>query len=107
MSWVELLTVFHKHMGYKNRKVITVPTFLARIALAKMKRDYRKKGLEPGLEPIAFTDIMTAKTFIDRSIIRDELGVTDDDIEAAIGESVKLSMEALRGKKNLIDMRVE
>lgn len=107
MSWVEMLNIFHKHMGYEKRKVITVPTFLARMSFRKMKKNYLKNGLEPGLEPIAFTKIMTAKTFIDKAIIRDELGVTEDDIDTAIGESVKISMAALEGKKDLVDMKVE
>lgn len=104
MSWKELLTIFHKHMGMPGRKIMTVPDFLVRLTFRKMKKSYQKKKVEPGLEPIAFTDIMTTETFIDRSIIRDELGVTDDDIDAAIGESVRLSMDAVTGKKDLLDM---
>jgi nucleoside-diphosphate-sugar epimerase len=107
MSWRELLTIIHKYMGYKNRPIITVPNFLARMAFRKMKATYGKKNIEPGLEPIAFTDIMTAKTYIDRSTIRDELGVTDDDIDTAIGESITLCMDVLKGNKELIGMKTE
>ena len=35
------------------------------------------------------------------------LGVTDDDIESAIGESVTLSMEVIEQKAKVIDMKGE
>jgi nucleoside-diphosphate-sugar epimerase len=107
MTWNDLLRIIHKYMGNPNRKIITVPTFLARLAFKKMKKQYHNRNIEPGLEPIAFTKIMTSKTFIDKAIIRDELGVTEDDIDAAIGESVKQSMAALQEKQHFLEMKPE
>lgn len=107
MKWTELLRIIHKYMGFPHRKIITVPTFLVRLAFKNLKKSYQKKNIEPGLEPIAFTNIMTAETFIDKAIIRDELGVEDDDIDTAIGESVKQSMAALKGKQHFVEMKPE
>ena len=107
MTWTELLHIIHKHLGYPHRKTITVPTSLARLAFKNLKKSYQKKNIEPGLEPIAFTKIMTSKTFIDKAIIRDELGVTEDDIDSAIGESVKQSLAALQGNKIFVEMKAE
>ena len=46
---------------------------------------------------VKFADVMCAETFIDKS--RLWLGVTEDDIDAAIGESMRLCAEILDGKR--------
>ncbi len=70
-------------------------------------KDFASRGIESGLEMVAFTELQTANTFIDKKWIKDELGVTDDDIDAAIGESVKLCMDDLSGKVKLLEMKGE
>lgn len=107
MTWKEMLSIFHKYMGMPNRKVITMPSFLFRLIGRKIMKDFEKRGIESGLDIVAFTAIQTSKTFIDKTLIQKELGVTDDDIDAAIGDSVKLCMEALEGKTEMIDMKAE
>ncbi len=54
-----------------------------------------------------FVDLQTKNLFIDRAEACVPLGVTDDDIEAAIGESVTLSMEVIEQKAKVIDMKGE
>lgn len=107
MTWKEMLAIFHKHMGMPGRKVITIPSFLYRMSGKKIMKDFAAKGIDSGLDMVAFTDLQTARTFIDKSLIRDELGVTEDDINAAIGDSVKLCLDALAGQAKLLDMKAE
>jgi hypothetical protein len=66
----------------------------------------RAEGHEGGLNMVKFTDIMCASAFIDKSTIVD-LGVLPDDIDKAIGESVKLCLLILDGKANTVEMRGE
>lgn len=106
MTWKEMLAIFHKHMGMPRRKVITIPSFLYKMSGKKIMKDFAAKGIDSGLDMVAFTDIQTSETFIDKKYIR-ELGVTEDDIDAAIGDSVKLCLEALDGKAKLLDMKAE
>lgn len=107
MSWKEMLAIFQNNMGLSGRKVITIPSFLFRMKGKQLMREFASKGIESGLNLVDFTEIQTAKTFIDKTIIMNELGVCDDDIEAAIGESVKLCLYALEENMNLLEMKVE
>lgn len=68
---------------------------------------YEKKGIEPGLEPVEFIKLQTSETFIDKAVIRDELGVKEDDIEGAIGDSVKLCMDVIDHKVDAQVMKAE
>lgn len=107
MTWKEMLILFHKYMGMPNRRILTLPGFLFRLYGRKLKKDFEAKGIETGLDMVYLADIQTANTFIDKSIIRDELGVTEDDIDAAIGASIKLCLESLAGKEQLLGMKAE
>lgn len=105
LTWKEMLAIFHKHMGMPDRKIVTIPTFLYRLGMKKMIEEYRKKGVEPGLDPMGLVKIMTRNAFIDKKTIVEAFGVQEDDIDAAIGESVKLSLEVLEGRAQTIDMK--
>ncbi len=107
MSWKEMLTIFHKYMDMPHRKVITIPAFLFRMKAKQIMKELKLKGIESGLDLVSFTKIQTANTFIDKVIIEKELGVTFDDIETAIGDSVKLCLEVLSNKTNFVEMRGE
>lgn len=107
LTWKQMLTIFHNVMGTPNRPILTIPRFLFRLYGRKLKKDFEAKGIETGLDMVYLADLQTANTFIDKSLIRDELGVTEDDIEAAIGDSIKLCMEALEGKDELLEMKAE
>ena len=55
-----------------------------------------------------FPDIQAAETFIDKSLGCVPLGVKEDDIEAAITESIRQSADVMDGKiKNVIGMKGE
>lgn len=105
LSWVQLLRIFYRHMGQPDKKIITIPDFLFRLQARQIMRRKQKQGLEPGLDLVAYAQVMTAETFIDRRIIEDELGVQDDDLDAAIGESVRLSLDIIAGRTKAIGMQ--
>jgi nucleoside-diphosphate-sugar epimerase len=107
MTWKDMLGIVHKNMGVPEKNIITIPNWMYAIGCKKIMREQTAAGHEGGLNMVKFTDVMCANTFIDRKFIVDGLGVKDDDIEAAIGDSVKLCLEILDGKKKAIGMRGE
>lgn len=107
MTWKEMLGIFHKYMGLPKRIVLTIPSFLFRLYGRRLKKGYEARGIETGLDLVHLADIQTTELFIDKSIIRDELGVTEDNIDAAIGDSIRLCLESLGGKDDLLEMKAE
>ncbi|SHO52483.1 NAD-dependent epimerase/dehydratase family protein [Anaerocolumna xylanovorans] len=107
LTWKEMLTIMHKHMGTPDKRIITIPKFLYRLGMRSIINEYKEKGIEPGLDPIGLVEIMTNRAFIDKKIIVEEMGVKGDDIDKAIGESVRLCMEVLDGKQKTISMKGE
>lgn len=106
-SWKEMLAIFHKYMNLPRRKIITIPTFLFKLKAKQIMKELASRGIESGLDLVAFADLQTAKTYIDNTLIKNELGVKEDDIDAAIGESVKLCLEVLSNKTNFVGMKGE
>lgn len=107
MEWKEKLAIFHKYMGYPNKKIVTIPDFLYRMSGKKIKKEQKKAGHDGGLDMVKFTSLQCSKLFIDKSLGCEFLGVLPDDIDKAIGESVKLSMDVLSGKVKTISMKGE
>jgi len=107
LTWVEMLKIFHKHMGVPDKKIVTIPKFLYTMGARQIVKQQEAAGHEGGLNMIKFTDIMCANTFIDQNLGCVPLGVEPDDIDAAIGESVRLSMQVLDGKTDAIGMKGE
>jgi hypothetical protein len=56
---------------------------------------------------VKFADVMCAETYIDKSLGCEKLGVTEDDIDAAIGESMRLCAEILDGNSEVVDIKGE
>ncbi len=107
MTWVEFLKIVHKSIGMPERKVITIPKWLYKIFAKNIIKEYKEKNVEPGLDPYSLGDLMSMNLFIDRDIIQEKLGATDDDIEKAIDDSFKLSMQVLKGEQEVIGMKAE
>lgn len=107
LSWKEMLALFHKHMGMPEKKVVTIPKFLYGLAVGSMVKKQRTSGHEGGLNMVKFADVMCTDTFIDKSLGCEPLGVLPDDIDAAIGDSVKLCMEVIKGRTEVVDMKGE
>jgi nucleoside-diphosphate-sugar epimerase len=103
MPWKEFLAIVHKNMGMQERVIITIPNWLIKSEIKyiekKMLEDsdkIRSKFYLP-----KSLDIFSAETYIDRIHGCNPLGVRDDDIESAIGESIRFSVDFLDGKVKL------
>lgn len=107
MTWKQFLAIVHKYMGMPDRKVLTIPKWMFAMGSKKILKEQQAAGHEGGLNMTKFTDIQCAELFIDKSLGCDLLGVEPDDIDAAIGDSIKLSMDILDGKTQTIDMKGE
>ena len=108
IKWTEFLKIVHKAMGMPKRKVITIPVWMLQLGMKSMEKKLRKPGAEGGLYMPKFPDIQAAETFIDKSLGSIPLGVKEDDIEAAIAESIRQSADVMDGKvKNVIGMKGE
>lgn len=106
MTWKEMLNIFHEALGKPNRKIITVPNFLYKLYAKRLVKKNIKNNIDTGLNLVEFADLQSKLQFIDKDLAATKLGVTDDDIKAAIIESIKLSKEAIDKKSsNLIKMR--
>jgi nucleoside-diphosphate-sugar epimerase len=107
LTWKEMIGIMNKYMGMPNKKIVTIPDFLFALSAKQIEKQHRSKGTEGGLMMTKFVKMQTMNLFIDKSEACLPLGVTDDDIDAAIGESVLLSMEVLDQKAKVIDMKGE
>ncbi|MCQ2598540.1 MAG: NAD(P)H-binding protein [Treponema sp.] len=103
LEWTEMLKIFHEGMGCPEKKIITIPAFLFTLSQIGPYKKMRKSGKESGLNMVNFSKAMSRNMFIDKSVIVNELGVTDDNIKSAILDSVRLSMDSIKGQK-LVEM---
>ena len=108
MSWKEMLAIVHKYIGMPKRKVITVPNWMVSLGIKTVEKQLREPGAEGGLYMPKFVDLQSAEAYIDKSLACVPLGVEEDNIDAAIGESIRLSMDVVDGKvKNVVGMKGE
>lgn len=107
LTWVEMLRIVHKYMGCPDKKITTIPNWMYAIGCKSIMKQQQKAGHEGGLHMVKFTDVMCAETFIDKSLGCEKLGVQPDDIDAAIGDSIRLCLDILDGKSQTIDMKGE
>lgn len=107
LTWREMLTIFHKYMGCSKKKIITIPDWLFALAARGIRRKQRAAGIEGGLDAVKYTALQCKNLFIDKSQGSEPLGVTRDDLDAAIGESVRLSLAVLDGKAQTVGMKGE
>ncbi len=107
MRWQELLKIIHKYMGCPDKRIVTIPKWMYVLASKKLMKEQLAKGHEPGLHMVKFADLMCSELFIGKSLGCDPLGVSHDNIDGAIGESIRLCLEVLDGRTNVIDMKGE
>jgi len=106
MTWIELIKIILDAMGTPGKKIITVPNFLAQIGFNQKKKEYQKKGIEPGLNPSQFLKVMSKNAFISPEYMQ-QLGVQEDDIKQAIRESIQYAMEIKEKQLDVVDMKVK
>lgn len=105
-TWNDFLKIVHAAMGVPNRKIINIQKWMFQLFGFHMRKEYKKKNVEGGIDPVGLADIMCMNTYIDNKWAK-SLGVTDDDIKSAIFDSVKLSVDAYKGTANLVGMKGE
>ncbi len=106
-TWKEFLKIVYAARGMGNdRKIISVAPWMMRMGLGGVKKEYAEKGIESGIDVDGLADIMAINLFIDRKYSV-ELGATEDDIRAAITDSIKVSQASYDGTVKLLEMKGE
>lgn len=108
MTWKEFLAIVHRYMGVPAHKVLTIPKWMYALGSKGLMEKQKAEGLEGGLHMVKFADLQCSNQFIDKSLGCEPLGVKPDDIDAAIGDSIKLCLDILDGKAgNILGMKGE
>ena len=68
---------------------------------------YAEKGIDSGIDPMGLPEIMDLDLFMPTDYAFKDLGVTEDDIKAAITDSIKVSVASYEGKVKLLEMKGE
>lgn len=106
-TWKELLPLFAEGLGKKDRKVKTIPSFLYVIGGKQQRKQFKKQGIDSGLNRVKFKTLQCSNLFIDKSLGCDKLHVQDDDIKKAIFDSALLSKDVAEKKVNVINRKGE
>jgi dihydroflavonol-4-reductase len=107
LTWKEMLAIFHIGLGYKKRKIITIPNWLYQIYINQLSKNIAKKGIDMGLKMEKFTNAITNNLFIDKNEASSFLGVTDDDLKEAIIASIRQSFDALQRPSHYQGMKLK
>jgi len=107
MKWTEFLSIVYEARGMgADRKILSVPPIAMKMGMVKVVADYKKRKIDSGMDPFNLPDIMDLDLFINDTYCR-ALGVQDDDIRAAIADSIRVSEAAYKGTVKLLDMKGE
>lgn len=108
MRWKEFLKIVYKARGMgDNRPVISIRPWMMAMAMPLLVLDFKKRGIESGMDPMQLPYIMDIPLFFDTDVMYHDLGVTPDDIEAAIADSIKVSVDVVEHGKELLGMKGE
>lgn len=106
MKWNEFLKIVYDARGMYNRKIVSVSPWMMKMGMIKVVKDYKKRGIDSGMDPMNLPDIMDIDLFFN-NVYTKELGVEEDDIKAAIADSIRVSVDAYNGKVKLLEMKGE
>lgn len=106
LTWNEFLAIVYEARGMKGRKVLGVAPWMMKMGMGKVVKDYAARGIDSGMDPMYLPYIMDVNIFTEQKDCL-ELGVTEDDIKAAIFDSIKVSEDAYNGKVKLLEMKGE
>lgn len=106
-TWKQFLSIVYDARGMgADRKIVSVPAWMMKLGMSKVIKEYKEKGIEPGLDPNYLPYVMNLNLFIDNKYAK-ALGVEEDDIKAAIFDSIKVSVASYNGEVELVGMRGE
>ena len=106
MTWKKLIQRVLSGMEMPKKKIITVPNFLALIGFMRLNKEYKKKGIEPGLNPVQFLKLMSKKTYIS-SDLSSQLKLPNDDIDQAIYESISYAYQIHKSNLDVLEMKAK
>ena len=107
LTWKQFLKIVYDARGMgKNRKVMSIPAWVMKMGMGKIIKEYKERGIESGLDPKYLPYIMNLNLFIDNKYAK-ELGVQEDDINAAIFDSIHVSVASVKGEVELVGMMGE
>ena len=107
LTWREMLAIMCRHMGCPDKGVATIPDWMFTLGCRSIMKKQKKQGIQGGLYLSKLADIQCSELFIDKSLGCEPLGVEPDDIDAAIGDSMRLCVDILDGKVKSIGMKGE
>lgn len=87
LTWIQLMEEISRLAG-KPKRVITLPTWVVKVGAWCLKIVHEIKGLESGLEPVAFIDLQTRNTFIDPRVSQTILHYNEEDLTQALTDTV-------------------
>lgn len=107
LNWKEFLSVVYDARGMgADRKIVGVSPWMMKMGMIKAVKDYKKRKIDSGIDPFNLPYIMDINLFIDKRFSV-ELGATEDDINAAIKDSIIVSEKAFKNEVKLLDMKAE
>ena len=107
MTWKEFLKIVYEARGMgSNRKIISIPPWVMKMGVRSEAKKYAERNVESGLDVLELPYIMDLNLFISDGYAK-ELGATEDDIRAAIFDSIQVSQQAYEGKLALLEMKSE
>lgn len=107
LTWRQFLKIVYRAMdGIEDRKIVDIPRWMFKSFGLLLRKDYKDRGIESGIDPVGLADIMGMNLFIPTDDTK-ELGCTPDDIEAAIFDSIALSKASFEGSQQLLEMKGE
>ena len=107
MKWYEFLKIVYKARGMgENRRIVGIYPWMMKFGLRSTVSEYKARGIESGINPLNLPYIMDKDLFISDEYAK-QCGATEDDIEAAIEDSIKLSVQAYNGTVELAEMKCE
>jgi dihydroflavonol-4-reductase len=83
LSWVQFLGRLSRAAVGRSRPVITLPDALFRWQMKRVQVRHAAEGREAGLDPVAFTRLMTAETYFDPGPSRLALGYGSGGLDQA------------------------
>ena len=107
MKWDKFLKIVYAARGMgSDRKIVGIAPWIMKMGMKGIIKEYAEKGIESGIDPNHLPYIMDYDLFIDNSYAK-AFGATQDNIEAAIADSIKVSVASYNGTAKLLEMKAE
>ena len=107
MKWKAMLAIVHQYLGTPHKRIITIPNWMFALGIRKIIREQKAKNIEGGLDLAKYVVMQSSELFIDKSLGCEPLGVQPDDINSAIGDSIKLCVEIMDHRVEALGMKGE